>query len=67
METVNQTAASINNSQAEHKKAIAIAATFTSEPIAETLNFWVQELGLDLSIQFAPYNQIFQQLLAPDS
>jgi FkbH-like protein len=47
--------------------AIAIAATFTAEPVGESLAFWMQELDIPSKIDFAPYNQVFQQLLAPDS
>jgi FkbH-like protein len=46
---------------------LAIAATFTSEPIAAALTFWMQELALSLAVEFAPYNQVFQQLLDPTS
>ena len=46
---------------------LAVSATFTAEPIKETLSFWMDELGLDLEIKFAPYNQVFQQLLDPSS
>jgi FkbH-like protein len=46
---------------------IAIAATFTAEPVKESLGFWLDELGLSGSIAFAPYNQIFQELLDPGS
>jgi len=46
---------------------IAVAATFTAEPVAETLDFWMGELGLSASIAFAPYNQVFPQLLDPGS
>lgn len=46
---------------------LAISATFTAEPIEQMLAFWVQELGLRSTIQFAPYNQVFQQLLEPTS
>ena len=42
---------------------IALTATFTAEGIAETLAFWVRELGWHYEIRFAPYNQVFQQLL----
>ncbi len=45
----------------------AISATFTAEPIQETLAFWFEELGLEYRIEFAPYNQVFQQLLDPAS
>ncbi len=49
------------------KFPIAVAATFTSEPIAESLQFWGEQLGQPVEVQFAPYNQLFQQLLDPNS
>jgi FkbH-like protein len=45
--------------------AIVVAATFTAEPVEAPLQFWAGELGLELDIRFAPYNQIFQQVLDP--
>jgi FkbH-like protein len=48
-------------------QTIAIAATFTAEPIEEWLTFWMQKLELPANIEFAPYNQVFQQLLDPSS
>jgi HAD superfamily phosphatase (TIGR01681 family) len=46
---------------------IAVTATFTAEPIEESLRYWMDELELPVAIQFAPYNQVFQQLLDPAS
>ncbi|MCC6861111.1 MAG: HAD-IIIC family phosphatase [Bryobacterales bacterium] len=46
---------------------LAVSATFTAELIEDTLRFWMRELGLDFEIRFAPYNQVFQQLLDPGS
>ena len=46
---------------------IAIAATFTAEPIKDSLDFWMAELALPFEVTFAPYNQVFQQLLDPGS
>lgn len=46
---------------------IAIAATFTTEPLEPPLAYWMRELGLDARIRLAPYNQVFQQLLEPAS
>jgi FkbH-like protein len=46
---------------------IAIAATFTAEPVEEALTFWMEEIVQPGSIEFAPYNQVFQQLLDPNS
>ncbi len=44
---------------------IAISATFTAEPLREPLAFWLDRLGFGDEIRFAPYNQVFQQLLDP--
>jgi hypothetical protein len=44
---------------------VAVSATFTAESMGETLSFWLRRLGLDLPVRFAPYNQVFQQLLDP--
>ena len=49
------------------KPTIAITATFTAELIEEPLTYWMQELGIQSKIVFAPYNQVFQQLLDPSS
>ena len=47
------------------QQVIAITSTFTAEPIKESLDFWIKELGLSATVEFAPYNQVFQQLLDP--
>jgi FkbH-like protein len=57
----------LNTPSTSAQTAIAITATFTTEPIQDSLEFWLQELGLPFEIQFAPYNQVFQQLLDPTS
>ena len=46
---------------------IAVTATFTAELLKEPLEFWMQELGFSCQVEFAPYNQVFQQLLDPAS
>src|SRR5947209_3553981 len=46
---------------------LAVAATFTAEPLQDALSFWMRELGQDAVIEFAPYNQVFQELLDPAS
>jgi len=48
-------------------QTIAIAGTFTCEPLAEPLRFWSDKLQIPLNTRFAPYNQVFQQLLNPYS
>ena len=46
---------------------VAIAASFTAEPILPSLQFMLKAAGLDLNIKFAPYDQVFQELLSPTS
>lgn len=46
---------------------IGIAATFTAEPIGDPVKWWCGEFGYDADISFAGYNQVFQELLSPDS
>ena len=46
---------------------VAICATFVAEPVEEPLQSWLREMGVTASTSFAPYNQVFQQLLDPSS
>ena len=46
---------------------IAIAATFTSDPLLLPLRFALQDAGLSLDIRAAPSHQLFQELLSPTS
>ena len=46
---------------------IVVAATFTAEPIADVFRFWSDTLSLPTRLSFAPYSQVFQQLLDSDS
>ncbi len=56
-----------DQSQAVEPEVIAVTATFTAEFLAEPLQHWMKELELPATIRFAPYNQVFQQLLDPES
>ena len=47
--------------------AVIVSANFTAEPIEASLSFWLNGLHLPFGIEFAPYDQIFQQLLDPSS
>lgn len=51
----------------QQKRTVAIAATFTAETIHDMLAFWLQKIGHKAQIEFAPYHQVFQQLLDPQS
>ena len=44
---------------------IAVAATFTADPLEEVARFWGRELRWPVRMAFAPYNQVFQTLLDP--
>jgi FkbH-like protein len=58
---------STDETSAPSRQVLAVAASFTAEPLAESLNFWAKKLDLPLEVVFAPYNQVFQQLLDPAS
>ena len=47
------------------RKKIYVSATFTAEPVERSLSFWNNYFGNDFRIEFAPYNQVFQELLNP--
>ncbi|ACL76665.1 non-ribosomal peptide synthetase [Ruminiclostridium cellulolyticum] len=47
----------------EEKLKIAVAATFTAEPVEDYINWWCKQFGIKTEVAFAPYNQIFQQIL----
>jgi len=53
--------------QVDGGRLFAVSATFTAEPIEPCLDFWTRRLGIAGRIEFAPYNQVFQQLLDPAS
>jgi FkbH-like protein/FkbM family methyltransferase len=46
---------------------LCVAATFTTEPLEDALRFWGEHFGRSVLVEFAPYNQVFQQLLDPTS
>lgn len=46
---------------------IAVAATFTAEPLTDALSFWFDTLGMPVTVAYASVNQPFQQLLDPAS
>ena len=53
--------------QAFSRPTLAIAASFTAEPLEQALRYLLDEAGLNLDVQFAPYNQLFQELLSRTS
>lgn len=51
----------------EDKEKIVIAGTFTTDKIVESLSFWKEKFEYSFETVLAPYNQVFQELLNPDS
>ena len=49
------------------QQKLIISSTFTAEPVEKPLRFLLDELRIPAALEFAPYNQVFQQLLDPQS
>ena len=54
-------------SQSSSRYSLEISATFTAEPLTPALRYWFKRLHLVTDINYAPYNQVFQSLLDPNS
>jgi FkbH-like protein len=50
-----------------HPFQFAISATFTAEPLRSSIHFWATELQASFDVRFAPFNQVLQTLLDPNS
>ena len=46
---------------------VILTGTFVIELVKSALVFWSQKLPNPFSFSFAPYNQLFQQILDPNS
>ncbi len=44
-----------------------ICSSFVMEPVQEFVEYWSNEFELNIKLSFAPYNQVFQQLINPQS
>jgi len=57
--------AELNKIKTENKKImkINVVASFTAEPLEESLNYLFNKIAIKPKIEFAPYNQVFQQLI----
>lgn len=65
----NATVDTMNDPPAEHSETwqVVVSASFTAQPIEPAIDFWAHELSLPIDLTFAPYDQIFQQLLGPET
>ncbi|MCY9513732.1 type I polyketide synthase [Paenibacillus apiarius] len=60
-------AAKRRNPASERVFAVTAASTFTADPIRPYVSWWGQQFGTRIDVRFAPYHQVFQELLNPDS
>ncbi|UCH94256.1 MAG: amino acid adenylation domain-containing protein [Candidatus Aminicenantes bacterium] len=42
---------------------LAVSATFIPDPVKEYIKWWGKQFALEIDTAFAPYNQVFQELL----
>ena len=54
-------------SDPQTQRSLAVAATFTVEPLLPAMRFVLEEAGLAFDVSFAPYHQVFQELLSTTS
>src|SRR5262249_21218428 len=52
---------------AKEREWVAVTATFPAAFLDDTSRHWMKELKLPATMEFAPYGQVFQQLLDPNS
>src|SRR5271168_2004668 len=48
-------------------ESVAVAATFTADPLLPALRFILATAGLDTEVRCAPYNQVFQEFFSANS
>lgn len=46
---------------------VHLLATFTAQPLQAHLDYWLRKWNLPARLTFAPYAQVFQQMLDPES
>lgn len=53
----------VNSGQLVEIPKLNICSSFIMEPIEDVLNFWKEEIEINLDISFTPYNQVEQYLI----
>src|SRR5215467_9386663 len=57
-----------NIQEASRELVLTVTANFTAEPIGDFLRFWMPRMALGTPrLQFSGYNQVLQELMAPNS
>ena len=59
--------ANIHRTESARETVFTVTANFTAEPIGDVLRFWFARLGMETSGWNFQYNQVLQQLMAPQS
>jgi FkbM family methyltransferase len=54
---------SVDGADVDTPLNLVVASNFTAEPLEDGLKFWGDHFGVSTHIEFAPYNQVFQQVL----
>ncbi|NJD03458.1 MAG: HAD-IIIC family phosphatase, partial [Ruminiclostridium sp.] len=57
----------INTALYKSPLSMAVSATFVSEPVKDYIRWWCKQFDENVTVQFASYNQVFQELLDPNS
>lgn len=47
----------------ESKEMVFVSATFISEPVGDYIKWWCEQFNISVDLNFALYNQVFQELL----
>jgi amino acid adenylation domain-containing protein/FkbH-like protein len=55
----------VKSTASQDQLQVNICASFVIEPIQEAIEYWTKKLELPVQVAFAPYHQVFQQLLSP--
>ncbi|MCB9252923.1 MAG: amino acid adenylation domain-containing protein [Flavobacteriales bacterium] len=42
---------------------VYICSSYVAEPVTDAIQYWSEELEVKIDLEFAPYNQVFQQLM----
>jgi iturin family lipopeptide synthetase A len=56
-----------NGLEGSNSLKLTVSSTFTAEPISDYIAWWCKEFKEPVEIEFAPYNQVFQELLNESS
>lgn len=57
-----------NTHETSRELVLTVTANFTAEPVGDSLRFWIPRMSLGTQrLQFSGYNQVLQELMAPNS